>query len=201
MPTNETLRALQQAVEGLTYQSETDAPWTAFAWPTATGEPTGEGVKQLGRHKADAPVEEQTVEEFFDPLMCEQDWYGDEERATAAKYRGLLKVVKLPLQRAKVVRIRERNKSVYVIGLANEGGWAGLQDGRGGNMTLLRTSVRKNRTRLPSSPTKGPPRPLVGRIDKGFDLQYRFDAGAAVPGPSSLQCALQSWPAPSRSAA
>src|SRR5207248_1454308 len=64
MPTSETVNALQQAAEGLTYQSETDAPWKAFAWPTAEGEPTGAGVRQRGRHRADAPVAEQTVDEF-----------------------------------------------------------------------------------------------------------------------------------------
>ncbi len=37
---------------------EADAPWKAFAWPTAEGEPTGEGVRQQGRHKTSAPAAE-----------------------------------------------------------------------------------------------------------------------------------------------
>jgi len=71
MPTSATVQALQQAAEGLTYQSETDAPWRAFAWPGATGEPTGAAVRQRGRHKPDAPVQEQSVDEFFTPLVGE----------------------------------------------------------------------------------------------------------------------------------
>ncbi|HKI37260.1 MAG TPA: nuclease A inhibitor family protein [Gemmataceae bacterium] len=126
MPTNETTTALQQAAEGLTYQSETDAPWKAFAWPTAQGEPTAAAVRQQGRHKADAPVEEQTVEDFFAPLIQDQDWYGDEERATAAKYRALLDTVKRYLKDPKVMRVGTRKKAVYVVGTAKEGGWAGL---------------------------------------------------------------------------
>src|SRR5205807_1827032 len=94
MPTNETTSALQQAADGLTYESETDASWKAFAWPKAEGEPTGAGVRQQGRHKADAPVAEQGVDEFFAPLVQDKDWYGDEERATVAKYRALLDTVK-----------------------------------------------------------------------------------------------------------
>jgi hypothetical protein len=127
MPTSETVNALQQAAEGLTYQSETDAPWKAFAWPTAEGEPTGAGVRQRGRHRTDAPVEEQSVDEFFAPLIEEQDWYGDEERTAAAKYRALLDAVKRYLKGPKVVRVGERKIAVYVVGVSSEGGWAGLK--------------------------------------------------------------------------
>jgi hypothetical protein len=127
MATNATAAALQQAAEGLTYQSETDAPWKAFAWPDVQGEPTGAEVRKRGQHKANAPVREQGVEEFFAPLVQEQDWYGDEERATATKYRALLDAVKQRLKSPKVVRIGERKIVVYVVGVSNEGGWAGLK--------------------------------------------------------------------------
>jgi hypothetical protein len=127
MPTNETSNALQQAAEGLTYQSETDAPWTVFTWPTAKGEPTSAAVRQLGRHKPGASVAEQSVDECFAPLIQDQDWYGDEERATAAKYRALLDTVKRSLKNPKVVRVGDRKIAVYLVGLAKEGGWAGLK--------------------------------------------------------------------------
>jgi hypothetical protein len=127
MPTGETVSALQRAAEGLTYQSETDSPWTAFRWPTAQGEPTGAAVRQQGRHRPDAPVQEQTVDEFFAPLVQEQDWFGDEERATAAKYQALLDAVKRYLKGPKVVRVGSRKIAVYIVGTANEGGWAGLK--------------------------------------------------------------------------
>ncbi|HJZ56211.1 MAG TPA: nuclease A inhibitor family protein [Gemmataceae bacterium] len=124
---SETVSALQQAVEGLTYESETDSPWTVFSWPKATGVPTGEGVRKQGRHKANAPVEEKTIEEFFAPLTQNQDWYRDEEKATAAKYRSLLSVIKQRLTNPKVVRVGGRKVAVYVVGQAAEDGWAGLK--------------------------------------------------------------------------
>jgi hypothetical protein len=127
MVTTATAQALQQAAEGLTYESETDAPWKAFAWPGAQGEPTGEGVRQRGRHKPDAPVAEQSVDEFFAPLVGEKDWYGEEERATAAKYRALLDALRRYLKSPKVVRVGRRKVTVYVVGTASEGGWAGLK--------------------------------------------------------------------------
>ncbi len=127
MPSSATATALQQAADGLTYQSETDAPWTAFTWPEATGEPTAAGVRQWGRHRPAAPAAEQPVDEFFAPLTQEQDWFGDEERATAAKYRTLRDTVKQRLEMAKVVRVGRRRLAIYVVGAASEGGWAGIK--------------------------------------------------------------------------
>ncbi|MDB5311195.1 MAG: Nuclease inhibitor-like protein [Gemmataceae bacterium] len=112
MPTSETATALQQAREGLTYESETDAPWEVFEWPDMTGEPTADGVKRKGKHKASAPVTEQSIDEFFGPLTRDKDWFGDEEKAVAAKYRSLLDTVKKQLVNPKVVKVGERKMTV-----------------------------------------------------------------------------------------
>ena len=72
-------------------------------------------------------AENGAVGTFFAPLVGEKDWYGDEERATAAKYRALLDVVKRYLKSPKVVRVGRRKVAVYVVGTASEGGWAGLK--------------------------------------------------------------------------
>jgi hypothetical protein len=127
MPASETISALQQAADGLNYPSETDSPWETFAWPTVQGDPTGAGVRNQGGHKRRAPVAEQSVDEFFAPLVAEQDWYGDAERATMTKYRTLRDTVKRVLTNPKVVRIGRRKIAVYVVGGAKEGGWAGLR--------------------------------------------------------------------------
>lgn len=124
---SETAAALAAAADGLSYQSETDAPWKAVGWPGADGTPSADAVRKRGRHKADAPVAEQSVDEFFAPLTGDKDWYGDEEKAAAAKYRELLKVVKEKLTGAKVFRIGERKVTIYVVGTDPAGGWAGLK--------------------------------------------------------------------------
>jgi hypothetical protein len=124
---SETVSALAAAADGLSYQSETDAPWKAFGWPSATGEPDADAVKKRGRHKPDAQATEQSVDEFFAPLTADKDWYEDEEKATAAKYRELLKVIKQRLSGAKVFRIGERKVTIYVVGTDPAGGWAGLK--------------------------------------------------------------------------
>ncbi len=127
MPARDTLTALRTAADGLLFPSESDEPWTAFAWPDATGEPNTEGVRKRGKHKADSPAEERSVDDLFQPLVEEQDWFGDEEKETAAKYQALFDAVKKWLTAPKVIRLGERRVAVYVIGTAREGGWAGLK--------------------------------------------------------------------------
>ncbi|HEY1380122.1 MAG TPA: nuclease A inhibitor family protein [Gemmataceae bacterium] len=127
MPTSETAAALRQAAAGLTYPSETDAAWVAFAWPDAEGEPTADEVKRRGKHKASAAVQEQTVDDLFAPLVQEQGWYGDEEKAEAARNRALMDAVNRLLATPKVVKVGGRKKAVYVVGPAKDGGWAGLR--------------------------------------------------------------------------
>lgn len=119
--------ALTQAATGLSYQSETDALWKPVRWPRASGDPTPEGIRKQGKHKADSPVEEQKVEDFFAPLTQDQDWFGEAEKADAAKYRALLSAVKVQLQNPKVVKIGERKCALYVIGTDPSGGWTGLK--------------------------------------------------------------------------
>ncbi len=124
---SQTLAALQQAATGLTYPSETDAPWTAFAWPDASGIPTGEEIRGRGKSKPNALIAEQTLDALFAPLVQLQDWFGDAEKVEAAKNQALLDSVKRLLTNPKVYRIGERKVAIYVVGPAPEGGWAGLK--------------------------------------------------------------------------
>jgi hypothetical protein len=119
--------SLRQAVTGLQYQSESDAPWTAFTWPDATGTPTAAEVRRRGGQKPSAPVEEKSVDEFFAPLVQLQAWYGDEEKADAAKYQALFAAIKQLLTDAKVICVGRRKVTVFVVGGAKDGGWAGIR--------------------------------------------------------------------------
>ncbi|MCE9562591.1 MAG: nuclease A inhibitor family protein [Planctomycetes bacterium] len=119
--------ALEQASTGLTYQSESDAPWEVVSWSSATGEVTADAVKKLGKHRT-GTVTEQSVDEFFKPLTENLDWYGDEEKAIAQQYQVLLATIKANLTNPKVVKITAKTKAtVYVVGQAKEGGWVGLK--------------------------------------------------------------------------
>ncbi|GAP99842.1 sugar-non-specific nuclease inhibitor NuiA homolog [Leptolyngbya sp. NIES-2104] len=56
------------------------------------------------------------LEQFFEPVVTEQDWFGDEEKETAAKYRSLLSALKENLSDLKVYRVGEIQIDVYVVG-------------------------------------------------------------------------------------
>src|SRR4051812_7456596 len=114
MPSTDTMAVLKKASAGLTYQSESDAPWEVFSWGKAEGELTPDKMKQLAKVKG--PVQEVPVAAFFRDLTTEQDWFGPEEKATAAKYRGLQKAVESSLTGAKVYKVGKRQVGVYVVG-------------------------------------------------------------------------------------
>jgi hypothetical protein len=127
MPSGETAAILRQAVAGLTYESDTDAPWTAFHWPDAKGEPTPAKVRRLGRHRPTAPASGQSIEEFFAPLMQERDWHREQEKEAVEQYRTLFTIVNTRLRHATVIRVGARKLAVYVVGAGREGGWAGIK--------------------------------------------------------------------------
>jgi hypothetical protein len=126
MAENETVGALRKAAAGLTYQSETDAEWEVFRWPSA-GVLSADEVRTQGRHPKTAPVVEQPAEEFLKNLTEDQDWYGDKERAVAAQYRSLLTLVKKQLANPKVFKVGGRKLTIYVVGQDKDGGLTGLR--------------------------------------------------------------------------
>jgi hypothetical protein len=121
------LDALKQATQGLTYQSESDAPFQTFTWQGGGDKLSKDGVLKLSGHKPKAKVEEVSLDDFFKDLTTDQDWYGAEEKATAQKYRDLLRTVKDQLSGARVFKVGKVNKDVYIAGKTRDGAWAGVQ--------------------------------------------------------------------------
>jgi Nuclease A inhibitor-like protein len=119
--------ALQKAAQGLSYVSETDAPFTAFEWakpgPVVNKK---EVVARAGKSKAD-PVTEISLDEFFHDLVEEQDWHGDAEKADVKKFRGMLQVIGEQVADAKVFKIGKTQVDIFIVGKTKEGNWAGLK--------------------------------------------------------------------------
>ncbi|MBD1843518.1 nuclease A inhibitor family protein [Cyanobacteria bacterium FACHB-63] len=57
------------------------------------------------------------LDRFFEPVVTEQDWFGDEEKETAARYRSLLSALKQNLSEIRVYRIGAVEIDVYIVGL------------------------------------------------------------------------------------
>ncbi|MEG4249380.1 nuclease A inhibitor family protein [Microcoleus sp.] len=116
---------LNQASEGLLFLSESDAPFEVINWP-AQGELTQAKLLQLTNHPPDAPVEMRTVDEFFAIATQEEDWHDEEERETAKRFQNLVSTLKQNLSQLQVYRVGSIEIDVYIVGVTQNGEWAGL---------------------------------------------------------------------------
>lgn len=127
MSTNDAIAALENASQGLLYQSESDEPFETFIWKKAEGELNAAAVLKRAKKPAKAPVQVLTLADFFKDLTTPQDWHGDEEKAIVAQYRSLQDAVQKNLTDAKVFKVGKKKVSIFVVGKTDEGDWAGLK--------------------------------------------------------------------------
>jgi D-tyrosyl-tRNA(Tyr) deacylase len=81
---------------------------------------------QLTNHPLHAPVELRTVDEFFAIATQEEYWHDEEEREIVQKFQNLVSVLKQNLSQLQVYRVGNTNIDVYIVGVTDGGGWAGL---------------------------------------------------------------------------
>lgn len=129
MPTDAVITALRTAAKGLTYQSESDAPFEPFKWAKndVGGFLSKAKVSELVNSKHEGQIEEQPVEDFFAPLIKSQKWHRDEERMAVDRYKALLSSFQANLTDLRVFKVGGVEKAVYVVGKANSGDWIGLK--------------------------------------------------------------------------
>lgn len=117
---------IKKAASDLFYTSETDAEIKAFGGQKAEAVTVEELSKQIG--KADKqPIVEKDFDGFFARLTKIQDWFGDEEKATARKFADLKTLLEKNLKDIKVFRIGKIQIDIYAVGLDAESNLAGIQ--------------------------------------------------------------------------
>jgi hypothetical protein len=117
---------IKNASEGLWYISETDAeifPFTGSKTDSVTKENL---LKQIGK-PPDTPVEERDFNQMFERFVKIQYWFGEEEKATAAKFAALKGVLEKNLTDLKVFKIGRIELDIYFVGLDKESNLAGFQ--------------------------------------------------------------------------
>ncbi len=119
--------ALQRAVQGLLYTSESDAPFAVIQWPDCPAPLTPEEVLTRAGREPNAPVTQQSMEAFFQPLTADQAWYGEKDRAAAQRYRQLRALLEQHLRDAQVFRVGKVEVTVYIIGHTADGQCVGLR--------------------------------------------------------------------------
>ena len=123
------LETLKKQSKGLLYLSEADFAVKPFLWTKAEMGPeplTPEKIKTLLKLKADAPLETVTFENFFAPAVTLEDWFGDEEKQSAAQFQTLVETLKTHLTELTVYKMGEAKKTVVVIGKTSDGDYAGV---------------------------------------------------------------------------
>lgn len=123
---NQFVEQVKKLSEGLYYISETDAEFKAFAGEKAQAV-TREEILRQTKSAADAPVEERIFAEIFARLTKIQDWFGEEENETAAKFGKLKDFLEKNLKDLKVFKIGSIQIKIYFVGLDAENRLMGVQ--------------------------------------------------------------------------
>lgn len=123
---NEFTEQLKKLSESLYYISETDARITPFVGEKAEVV-TKEEILRQTKSPAEAPVEERIFAEIFARLTKIQDWFGDEEKETAAKFGKLKDFLEKNLKDLRVFKVGAIKLKIYFVGLDAEGRLMGIQ--------------------------------------------------------------------------
>ena len=118
-------QALETAVEGLLYPSESDEPFRYICW---------QGVEELNSTRlldllglpAETGVESQSPDDFFAELVEEQEGWGDAEKADAERYQALRRILEAHLDSLHIFRVGEVEVGIYLLGHC-EGDLVGLR--------------------------------------------------------------------------
>jgi hypothetical protein len=118
---------LERATADLVYQSETDAPVRPYRVEGFDGDTlTAEALLESLGCDATTPVTTVEFDDFFADLVADQDWYGDDERAMAKRYRRLVRLLKRALKDLRVFKVGERDLDIYILGRTPAGEFAGV---------------------------------------------------------------------------
>lgn len=117
---------IKAASEGLWYISETDAEIFPFTGSKANAVTKENLLNQIGK-SPETPVEERGFEEMFARFIRIEDWYGDEEKATAERFAALKNLMESNLSDLKVFKVGRIEIDIYFVGFDKNGDLAGFQ--------------------------------------------------------------------------
>ena len=72
-------------------------------------------------------VDEMPETEFWEPVITEQDWYDDVEKAVTARFQQLRSLVECELTERQVFRVGETEVDLYLLGRLADGTRAGIK--------------------------------------------------------------------------
>lgn len=124
MNDRELINQLQQASEGLLWQSESDYPFETVYLENVNN--INSKLLQNTNSTDDTTIETRELDSFFDRVTEEKDWYNDEEMAECKRYQDLVNLLKTHLTDIKVYRIGSCEVNCYILGQTESNAIAGL---------------------------------------------------------------------------
>ena len=112
----------------LFYPSESDEPIETTTCYLKQAEPlTVSQIKDWQMLPPSVYVDEMPEAEFWEPVVTEQDWYGDDEKKRTARFVTLKTLMEKELTVRQVFRVGESEIDVYLLGRQADGKRAGLK--------------------------------------------------------------------------
>lgn len=126
------LTSLNEAIEPLStdllYPSESDEPVTFVTCYLAQEAPLTEvQIKEWQMVPPSVYVEEGSVDDFWAPVLTNEDWYGDDEKKRTASFQKLKAILDAQLTGQQVFRQGKTEITVYLLGRLADGTRAGIQ--------------------------------------------------------------------------
>ena len=120
------VQQLQSLCEGLHWPSEADYPVEVVHW-TEVCHPLTEAdlLKQAG-HGAETAIERISLEQLFKTVARMQDWFGEAERARAARFQQLQQYLDT-LENPQVFRVGEVEVVIYALGQLQDSSPLGIR--------------------------------------------------------------------------
>ncbi len=116
---------LAQAVAGLLFPSETDAPLHVFVW-RATVPFSAQALLASAGYDPATPLQATDLDRFLRPVTTPRAWYGDEEQERMRRFRALRDLLKAELSNITVYKVGTGAIDVYVVGRAADGTYCGV---------------------------------------------------------------------------
>ena len=113
MTAKEITDRLTKLSKGLLFPSESEYPLELVTWESVTLTP--ETILTRSLKPSDTAIESTTLEDFFAPVVTDEDWFEDEDRAIAQRFRDLQAAI-ATLESVQVFKVGKVEIDVYIVG-------------------------------------------------------------------------------------
>lgn len=118
------IQQITEAVAGLSWMSETDAPFEVLHWTDIAPEDlTPQQVLHQAQLPLETPVEVMELEAFLAPVVQSQPWHSAEEARRAKQFQALQALLEQLLTCIQVYRCGTVEQAIYVVGQGQDSSW------------------------------------------------------------------------------